>query len=107
VRNRFPPPTSLKHLEDVRFEVSTAVLIRATQRHLPEDDNHHLEDVLQDWYKILLEVVHNLYKSIPRKTVVVSKTKGGPKPYNKEMCTVSVMFPYFVQPLYIQMFHTV
>jgi hypothetical protein len=87
LRNRIPSPISLKQLEGVRFEVSTAVtmmiiifiyesvpiqelttslcnsctlkmeairssetsvLIRATRCHLPEDDNHQLEGVLQE-----------------------------------------------------------
>jgi hypothetical protein len=39
-RNRFPPPTSLRQLEDVLQE---------------------------EWYKILLETVQNLYMSIPRR----------------------------------------
>jgi hypothetical protein len=46
VRNRFPPPTSLKKLEDV----------------LPEE-----------WYKIQLETVQNLYESIPRRIMAVLK----------------------------------
>jgi hypothetical protein len=53
VRNRFPPPTSLKQLEDVLQE---------------------------EWYKIPIETAQNLYKSIPR-TVAVLKAKGGPTPY--------------------------
>jgi hypothetical protein len=52
VRNRFPPPTSLKKLEDVQ----------------------------EEWYKILLETVQNLYDPIPR-TVAVLKAKGDPTPY--------------------------
>jgi hypothetical protein len=51
VRNRFPPPASLKQLEDVRQE---------------------------EWYKISLEAVQNLWKSIPRRTAAVLKAKGGP-----------------------------
>jgi hypothetical protein len=51
VRNRFPPPTSLKQLEDV------------------------LQD---EWYEIPLETVQNLYESIPRRTAVVLKMKCGP-----------------------------
>jgi hypothetical protein len=43
VRNRFPPPASLKQLEDV---------------------------VQEEWYKIPLETVHNLYESIPRRIAV-------------------------------------
>jgi hypothetical protein len=53
VRNRFPPPTSLKQL-----------------------------DVLQEeWYKILLETAQNLYESIPRRIAGVLRAKGGPTPY--------------------------
>jgi hypothetical protein len=48
--NRFPPPTSLKQLEEVLKE---------------------------DWYKILLETVQNMYESIPRIAAVL-KAKGGP-----------------------------
>jgi transposase len=53
VTNKFPPPTSLKQLEDV------------------------LQD---EWHKILLETVQNLYESI-RRTAAVLKAKGGPTPY--------------------------
>jgi hypothetical protein len=54
VRNRFPPPTSLKQLEDV---------------------------LQKEWYKIALETVQNLYQSIARRTEAVLKAKGGPAPY--------------------------
>jgi hypothetical protein len=55
VRNRFPPPTSLKQLEDVFKE---------------------------EWYKTLLETVQSLYEYIPRRTVAVVKAKvGPPTPY--------------------------
>jgi hypothetical protein len=54
VRNRFPPPTSPKQREDVLQE---------------------------EWYKIPLETVQNLYESIPWRTEAVLKTKGGPTPY--------------------------
>jgi hypothetical protein len=54
VRNRFPPPTSLKQLEHVLQE---------------------------EWYKIPLETVQNLYESLPRRTAAVLKAKGGPTPY--------------------------
>jgi hypothetical protein len=54
VRNRFPSPTSLKQHEDVLQE---------------------------EWYKILLETVKNLYESIPRRTAAVLKVKGSPTPY--------------------------
>jgi hypothetical protein len=53
LRNRFPLLISLKRLEDV----------------LPEE-----------WYKIPLETVQNLYKPIPR-TADELKAKGGPTPY--------------------------
>jgi hypothetical protein len=48
VRNWFPTPTSLKQLEDVFQE---------------------------EWYKILLETVQNLYESIPRRIAAVWKAK--------------------------------
>jgi hypothetical protein len=53
VRNRIPPPTSLKQLDDVLQE---------------------------EWYKILLETVQNLYDSIPRRNAAVLKAEGGPIP---------------------------
>jgi hypothetical protein len=53
LRNIFPPPTSLKQLEDV---------------------------LQQEWYKIPLESVKNLYESIPRRIAAVLKAKGGPTP---------------------------
>jgi hypothetical protein len=41
-----------------------------------------LEAVLQEeWYKILLHTVQNLYESIPRRTATVLTAKGGPTPY--------------------------
>jgi hypothetical protein len=54
VRNRFPPPTFLKQLEDVLEE---------------------------KWYKIPLETVQNLNESIPRRIAAVLKVKVGPTPY--------------------------
>jgi hypothetical protein len=54
VRNRFPPPTSLTQLEDILQE---------------------------EWYKIPLKTVQNLYESIPRRTVAVLKAKGDPAAY--------------------------
>jgi hypothetical protein len=54
VRSRFPPPTSLKQLEDVFQE---------------------------EWYKILLETVQSLYECIQRMIVAVLKAKGGPARY--------------------------
>jgi hypothetical protein len=54
VRNRFPPPTSVKRLEDVLQE---------------------------EWYEIPLETVQNVYGSIPRWTAAVLKAKDGPAPY--------------------------
>jgi hypothetical protein len=48
VSNRFPPPTSLKQLEDIPQE---------------------------EWYKIPLHTVQNLYESIPRRTVALLKAK--------------------------------
>jgi hypothetical protein len=54
LRNRFPPPTSLKKLQDVLRE---------------------------EWYKIPLETVKNLDESIPRRIAAVLKAKGGPTQY--------------------------
>jgi hypothetical protein len=54
VKKRFPPPTSLKQFEDVLQE---------------------------EWDKILLETVQNLYMSIPKRTVAVLKAEGDPAPY--------------------------
>jgi hypothetical protein len=51
VRNRFPPPTSLS------------------------------QQVQEEWYRILLETVQNLYESTSRRTVAVLMAKGGPTPY--------------------------
>jgi hypothetical protein len=53
-RTRFPPPTFLNQLEDVNQE---------------------------EWYKIPLETVQNLYESIPVMTAPVLKAKGDPTPY--------------------------
>jgi hypothetical protein len=40
------------------------------------------DDVLQEeWCKIHLGTVQNLYKSIPRRIAAVLKAKGGPTPY--------------------------
>jgi hypothetical protein len=54
VRHRFPPPTSLKQLEEVLQE---------------------------KWYTIPLETVQNLSESIPRMILVALKAKGCPIPY--------------------------
>jgi hypothetical protein len=53
VRNRFPPPTSLKQPQGVLQE---------------------------EWCKIPLETVQNVYKLIPRRTAAVLKAKGGLTP---------------------------
>jgi hypothetical protein len=53
MRNRFPPPTFIKGLEDL----------------------------LQEWYKIPSKTVQNLYESIPRRTAAVLKARGDPTPY--------------------------
>jgi hypothetical protein len=54
VRNRVPPPTSLKQLEDLLQE---------------------------EWYKIPLETTQNLYGSIARSIAAVLKAVGGTTPY--------------------------
>jgi hypothetical protein len=54
MRNGFPPPTSLKQPEDVLQE---------------------------EWYKIPLENVQNLYESVRRRIAAVMKAKDGPATY--------------------------
>jgi hypothetical protein len=54
VKNRFHPPISLKQLENVLQE---------------------------EWYKIPLETVENLYESISRRTAAVLNAKGCPTHY--------------------------
>jgi hypothetical protein len=54
VGNRLPPPASLKQLEDVLQE---------------------------EWYKIPLKTVQNLYESTARRTAAVFTAHGGPTPY--------------------------
>ncbi|KAF2351833.1 hypothetical protein FHG87_017410 [Trinorchestia longiramus] len=54
VGNRFPPPSSLKELEGILTE---------------------------EWAKIPLETIPNLYESIPLRIEAVIAAKGGPTPY--------------------------
>jgi hypothetical protein len=54
VRNRFPPPISLKLLENALQE---------------------------EWHKFLLETVQNVYESISRRTAAALMAKKGPTPY--------------------------
>jgi hypothetical protein len=55
-----------------------------------------LEDALQEeWYKIPLETVRNLYESIPRGLRLYWRQKLIQHHVNKEMCVVSVVFPLF------------
>jgi hypothetical protein len=54
LRNRFPPPTTLKQLEDV---------------------------IQEEWCKIPIDTFQNLYESIPRRTAALLKAEGGPTPY--------------------------
>jgi hypothetical protein len=68
VRDRFPPPTTLKQLGDVLQE---------------------------DGYKIVLDTVQNLYESIPRRIVAVLKAKMVQCHIHKEMCTVSLLLSLF------------
>jgi hypothetical protein len=67
-RNRFSSPTSLKQLEGILQE---------------------------KWYKDPLETVQNLCESISRRTAAVLKAKGDQHHINREMCTVSEVFPLF------------
>jgi hypothetical protein len=54
VKNIFPSPASLKQLEDVPQE---------------------------EWYKIPLEIIQNMYECIPRMIVVLLEAKDGPATY--------------------------
>lgn len=54
VRSRFPPPASIKELASA---------------------------LVEEWHKIDMNVVHDLYLSIPRRVSAVLCTKGGPTPY--------------------------
>jgi hypothetical protein len=54
VRNRFPPPASLKQREDVLQE---------------------------EWSKISLDTVQDLYEPIPTMIEALLKAEGGPAPY--------------------------
>jgi hypothetical protein len=56
--------------------------IRVRNGFLPPASIKQLEDILQEeWYKINLETVRNLYELIPRRIAAVLKAKGGPIPY--------------------------
>jgi hypothetical protein len=74
VGNRYPPPTSLKQLEHVLQE---------------------------QWYKFPLDTVQNIYESIARRITVVLKENVTQHHIDKEMRTVSVVFPVFCPPLHI------
>ncbi|MBJ5103534.1 hypothetical protein JGF61_23260 [Salmonella enterica subsp. enterica serovar Agona] len=54
VRSRYPPPASLKELEQF---------------------------LLEEWYNIPLTTIQDLYMSIPRKIQAVLNAKGAPTPY--------------------------
>ena len=54
VKSRFPPPSSLKQLDDVLH---------------------------REWYNIPLETTQNLYESMARKIKAVLQANGGPTPY--------------------------
>jgi hypothetical protein len=66
--NKFPSPTSLKQLEGVLQE---------------------------EWYRIQLKIVQNLYEPIPRSIAAVLKANCVQHHTDKEMCTVSVVLPLF------------
>jgi hypothetical protein len=75
-------------------------------RHVLEHSSHgcptwlttslkQLEDDLEEWYRIPQVTVQNLYKPITRRTVAVLKANVLQHHINKEVCTVSVVFPLF------------
>jgi hypothetical protein len=70
VRKRFPPPTSLKQLEDALQEECITNPV---------------------------ETVQNSYESIPRRISAVMNAKVVQRHINKEMWSVSVIFMYIPQ----------
>jgi hypothetical protein len=68
VKNRFPPPTSLKQLEDVHQE---------------------------EWYKILLETIQTATSPIQERLRLCWRPKVVQHNINKDMCGASVVFPLF------------
>jgi hypothetical protein len=53
---------------------------------------HHWTSLVN---KIPLQTVQNLYKSIPKRTVSILRAKVVQHHINKEMCTISAVFPLF------------
>jgi hypothetical protein len=84
--NRPPQSPDLNITESETFKSITESLwsvleTRVRNRFLSSTSLKQLKDVLhEEWYKILLQTVQNLYESIPR-TAAVLKAKGGPTPY--------------------------
>jgi hypothetical protein len=74
MRNRFPPPTSLKQLEGAHQE---------------------------EWYKIPPQTVQNLHKSISRMSAAVLKAKVVQQHINKDICAVSVVFAFCASPVHM------
>jgi hypothetical protein len=77
----FPWPTQSPEL-NIMAPLWSVLETRVRNRFPPLKSPHQLEDVFQEeWCKIPLETIHNLYKSIPRRIMAASKAKGGPIPY--------------------------
>jgi hypothetical protein len=69
VRSRFPPPSSLNELEGL---------------------------LIEECVKILIETMHNIYESIPRKIEAVIAAKGGPTPNKNINCEFLSYLPCFI-----------
>jgi len=74
VRSRFPPPSSLKQLEDVLHK---------------------------EWYNIPLETIQNIHDSIPRGIQAVLQTAVAKLCINKKLRIFHDCFHYFDHPLYV------
>jgi len=68
VKSRFPPPSSIKQLEDI-----------------PHEEQH----------SIPLETIQNWYDPIPRRIQAVLQAGGGPTAYWERNVNLSQLFPLF------------
>ena len=74
VRNRYPPPSCLKELEQV---------------------------LMEEWLETPLDEVRKMHDSIPRRIEAAQKAGGGPTPNEIDFNECS---NYLVQPLYIYIY---
>ena len=78
--------------------------IRVRNRFLLSTSLKQLEEVLQEeWYKIPLDTVQDLYEYIPRRIETSLNEKVVQHHVNKEMCICNKCFHYVVHPFYFYM----